>query len=66
VDEVQLIDNGGLHGSTAVTQTTHLTAGYHHIVVKMFENTGSAVANLDYAILPSATYTPVTDVWHVP
>ncbi|HII98393.1 MAG TPA: PKD domain-containing protein [Methanoregula sp.] len=66
VDEVQLIDNGGLHGSTAVTRTVHLTAGYHHIVVKMFENTGSAVAYLDYAILPSTTYNPVTGVWHVP
>jgi PKD repeat protein len=66
VDEVQLIDNGGLHSSTAVTQTTHLTAGYHHIVVKMYENTGAAVAYLDYALPPSTTYNPVADVWHVP
>jgi PKD repeat protein len=65
VDEVQLIDNGGLHSSTAKTQTTHLTTGYHHIVVKMYENTGQAVAYLDYASPPAAAYTPVTGVYHV-
>jgi len=66
VDDVQLIDNGGLHGSTAVTRSTHLTAGYHHLVVKMFENTGQAVARLEYAISPSTTYNPVSNVFHVP
>ncbi|PKL58723.1 MAG: hypothetical protein CVV34_01165 [Methanomicrobiales archaeon HGW-Methanomicrobiales-5] len=49
VDETQLIDNGGLHGSTAITRSTHLTAGYHHIVVKMFENGGIAIADLSYS-----------------
>lgn len=65
VDENQVIDNSGLHSSTAVTGSAALAAGYHHIVVKMFENTGSAVARLDYAISPSASYAAVTDVYHV-
>jgi PKD repeat protein len=65
VDEAELIDNGGLHSSTAVTASKSLTTGYHHIVVKMYENTGQAVANLDYAISPSTTYTPVTNIWHI-
>jgi PKD repeat protein len=65
VDDTELIDNGGLHSSTAITQSTTLTKGYHHIVVKMYENTGVAVAYLDYAISPSTTYTALTDIWHI-
>ena len=65
VDETLLIDNGGLHSSRAYTATTHLTTGYHHIVVKMYENTGVAVAALDYTIPPSTTYSAVTNVYHV-
>jgi PKD repeat protein len=65
VDETELINNGGLHSSTAITNSATLTKGYHHIVVKMYENTGIAVADLDYAISPSTTFIPVTDVWHI-
>ncbi|NMB77557.1 MAG: PKD domain-containing protein [Methanomicrobiales archaeon] len=66
VDDVLVIDNGGLHSSRAYTGTTHLTAGYHHIVVKMYENTGQAVARLEYALPPSTTYNLVSGVFHVP
>jgi PKD repeat protein len=66
VDEALLIDNGGDHGSTAVTRTTRLTSGYHHVLVKMYENGGSAVAYLDYALPPSASFAPVTGVYHMP
>ena len=54
VDETELIDNGGDHGSTTVTKTTSLNAGYHHIVVKMYENGGVAVAKLTSS--PTATF----------
>jgi PKD repeat protein len=58
LDETQLIDNGGDHSSATVTQTTHLTAGYHHLVVKMYENGGAAVAKL--------TSSPAVTFWHIP
>ncbi len=64
LDEAQLINNGGLHSATTVTGAKVLAPGYHHIVVEMYENTGQAVARLQY----SNTTMPlqqVTDVWHV-
>jgi PKD repeat protein len=66
VDEIQVIDNGGDHASQSRYGSVHLVAGYHHIVVRMYENGGAAVSDLDYAILPSAAYSPVTDVYHMP
>jgi PKD repeat protein len=65
VDGNQLINNGGLHSATTVTGTVPLTLGYHHIVVNMFENTGEAVAQLQYSTLSQPTLQQVTNVWHV-
>jgi PKD repeat protein len=61
----QIIDNGGLHAATTVTGSVFLDPGYHHIVVRMYEHTGSAVARLQYAS-PNMTIRDVSDVWHVP
>jgi PKD repeat protein len=58
LDETELINNGGDHSATTVTQSTHLTAGYHHIVVKMYENGGVAVAKL--------TSSPSVSFFHIP
>jgi PKD repeat protein len=69
IDEVTVVENGCSprtpHSPLAVTGSTSLTAGYHHIVVKMFEETGQAVARLDYKTPSMAAYEPVTDVWYV-
>lgn len=64
VDEAMIVDNGGLHSPQTRTGTVHLTPGYHHIVVKMFENTGQAVAWLEYSS-PSLARQHVADVWHI-
>ena len=53
-----LIDNGGDHSATTVTQVANMTAGYHHISVRMYENGGVAVARLTTS--PGVTY------WHLP
>jgi PKD repeat protein len=58
LDDTQLINNGGDHSSATVTQTASLTAGYHHIVVGMYENGGIAVARL--------TTSPAVTYWHIP
>ena len=63
-DEAMIVDNGGLHSSQERTGSIHLTPGYHHIVVKMYENTGQAVARLEYSS-PSLTRQDVTDIWHM-
>ena len=65
VDENQIINNGGLHSATTVTGTVTLAPGYHHIVVRMFENTGEAVARLQYFTASQPTLQQVTNVWHV-
>jgi PKD repeat protein len=65
VDEGLLIDNSGLHSPRTYTGTITLTPGYHHIVMRMFENTGQAVALLQYSS-PSMPLQQVTDVWHTP
>ncbi len=54
LDEAQLINNGGDHSAATVTQIANLTAGYHHLVVRMYENGGVAVARLTTS--PSVTY----------
>ncbi|MFA6225682.1 MAG: PA14 domain-containing protein [Methanoregula sp.] len=64
VDEAMIVDNGGLHSSQERTGSAHLTPGYHHIVVKMYENTGQAVARLEYSS-PVLTRQYVTDVLHM-
>jgi len=66
VDGVQVIDNSGVHapldkGSAAI----HLTPGYHPIRVDMYENTGRAVAYLEYSSTsPTMARTFVTNFWH--
>ncbi|MDO9550556.1 MAG: PKD domain-containing protein [Methanoregula sp.] len=64
LDESQLINNGGLHGATTVTGTVSLAPGYHHLVVRMFDRTGGAVARLQYSS-PNMTLQDVSDVWHI-
>ena len=64
IDEGLLIDNSGLHSATTVTGTIALQPGYHHIVVKMYENTGQAVARLQYSS-PTMPLQQVTNLWHV-
>ncbi|MEI7856008.1 MAG: PA14 domain-containing protein [Methanomicrobiales archaeon] len=64
VDEAMIVDNGGLHSSQERTGFVHLTPGYHHIVVKMYENTGQAVARLEYSS-PALARQYVTDIWHM-
>jgi len=68
VDETQVIDNGGDHApQERFSSALPLTPGYHHVVVKMYENGGGAVAYLDYIAPPAVTvYTPVSDIYHVP
>jgi PKD repeat protein len=64
VDEAMIVDNGGLHSPQTRTGSVYLTPGYHHIVVKMFENTGQAVAWLEYSS-PGLARQHVADVWHM-
>ncbi|MEN6444389.1 MAG: PA14 domain-containing protein [Methanoregula sp.] len=64
VDDASVIDNSGLHGPLMVSGTAHLTPGYHHIQVRMFENGGSAVAHLEYSSPSVGARQFVTDVWH--
>lgn len=63
-DEAMIIDNGGLHSALERTGSIHLTPGYHHIVVKMYENTGQAVARLEYSS-PALSRQYVADIWHM-
>jgi PKD repeat protein len=64
IDNAEIIDNGGLHSAANVSGSVYLASGYHHIVVRMYEHTGSAVARLIYAS-PNLTRQYVSDVWHV-
>jgi PKD repeat protein len=64
VDEAMIVDNGGLHSPQTRTGSVHLIPGYHHIRVKMFENTGQAVAWLEYSS-PGISRQFVADVWHM-
>ncbi|MDP3565498.1 MAG: PKD domain-containing protein, partial [Methanoregula sp.] len=69
IDEGTVVENGCTprrpHSPEIEYGTISLTAGYHHIVVKMFEETGQAVARLDYKTPSMAAYAPVTDIWYV-
>jgi len=65
VDDVQLIDNSGLHSYRTYTGTTHLAPGYHHIEVGMYENTGLAVARLEFQTPSMGSLQVVSDVWHM-
>jgi len=64
VDEAMVVDNSGLHSPQTRTGSVHLTLGYHHIVVKMFENTGQAFAWLEYSS-PAMARQFVADLWHM-
>jgi PKD repeat protein len=64
IDGTTLITDLYDHAPTTFTGTTYLTPGYHHLIVKMYQNGGYAVARLQY----SNTTMPlqqVTNVWHV-
>jgi PKD repeat protein len=65
IDDIIIVDNSGLHSPEERTGTATLSAGYHAIRVRMFENTGEAVAHLEYST-PTTARTYVTDVWHLP
>jgi PKD repeat protein len=64
VDDTLLIDNGGDHAAREYTGTTSLSSGYHHIVVRMYENGGVAIAQLRYTNA-SITNQYVTNVWYI-
>ncbi|MDP3565118.1 MAG: PA14 domain-containing protein [Methanoregula sp.] len=64
IDEALVVDNGGLHSPRTRTGSVRLTPGYHHVVVKMFENTGQAVAWLEYSS-PALARQFVADLWHM-
>ena len=64
VDDTLLIDNGGDHSAREYTGTTSLSSGYHHIIVRMYENGGIAIAQLHYTNA-SVTYQYLTNVWYV-
>jgi PKD repeat protein len=65
IDESLVVDNGGLHSPQIRYGSATLSEGYHHIVVKMFEQTGQAVARLDYKNATMAGYAPVTEIGHI-
>jgi PKD repeat protein len=65
VDDTLLIDNGGDHSAREYTGTTSLATGYHHVVVRMYENGGIAVAGLRFTSPTVTTPQYVTNVWHV-
>lgn len=65
LDGVQVINNGGVHSAATVQVTRSLTAGYHPIQVRMFENGGEAVVHLEYST-PTVARTPVTSLYHTP
>ena len=59
------IDNGGDHAAREYTGSAALSAGYNHIVVRMYENGGVAIAQLRFtnATVTSPQY--VTNIWHM-
>ncbi len=65
IDDVMVVDNGGLHSPQTISGTTTLSSGYHALRVRMYENTGNAVAHLEYST-PAVARTFVTDLWQVP
>jgi|WetSurMetagenome_2_1015567.scaffolds.fasta_scaffold19671_2 PKD repeat protein len=64
VDEAMVIDNGGDHSPREYTGTMSLTPGYHHLVVRMYENGGLAVAWLRFTNTTVTTPQYVTNTWH--
>ncbi|MEA2034103.1 MAG: PA14 domain-containing protein [Euryarchaeota archaeon] len=65
IDGAGIIDNGGLHSLRYVSKTVHLTAGYHPVVVRMYEHTGAARIYLEYES-PSFPRRYVTELFHTP
>ncbi|MEI8331784.1 MAG: PA14 domain-containing protein [Methanomicrobiales archaeon] len=64
IDGSQVIDNGGLHSAQMKQGTVHHLPGYHPITVTIYENTGQAVARLEYSS-PALSRQYVTDAWHM-
>jgi PKD repeat protein len=58
------INNGLDHSAREYTAAASLTPGYHHIVVRMYENGGTAIAELRYTNSLVTTPQYVTNVWH--
>jgi hypothetical protein len=52
VDDKQIVDNGGVHGTKQSTATQHLKKGFHRLRVDYFQGTGGAVLRLQWR-LPS-------------
>jgi PKD repeat protein len=64
VDDTLLIDNGGDHAAREYTGVASLTSAYHHVVVRMYENGGVAIAGLRYTNSSVTTPQYVTNIWH--
>ncbi|CAN0483645.1 unnamed protein product, partial [Phaeothamnion confervicola] len=48
IDGNQVINNDGLHGTSELSGSVNLSAGFHNIRVEMFENLGAASATLSW------------------
>jgi PKD repeat protein len=65
IDGVTVINNGGIHAPTAQYGTVDLSPGYHHVVVKFYQQYERANVYLQYHNSKSSTYQYVTDLWHM-
>ena len=52
LDDKQVLDNGGVHGTKQETETQHLTKGFHRLRIDYFQGTGGAVLRAQWR-LPS-------------
>jgi PKD repeat protein len=59
------IDNGGDHSAREYTGSAALSAGYHQIVVRMYENGGIAIAQLRFTNATVSSPQYVTNIWHM-
>lgn len=64
IDDTEVIDNGGNHSAREYSTTTSLSSGYHHVVVTMWEYTGTAVAQLRFTNTSITSPQYVANIWH--
>ncbi|MFY7671722.1 PA14 domain-containing protein, partial [Tenacibaculum sp. MEBiC06402] len=50
IDDVEVIDNDGLHGVVTVSGSRYLSPGLHKFVIPFFENTGAESVTLEYEL----------------